>query len=150
MYPAEKWPLETKASIQAAAEDTFDLLRLLAPSVTDLDEQKTRLVDNIFTLAAEVSQLLRRQRACWYVRFPHGSPSQNSLLLFDVNSMRCADVPDGEDDEGAAQSNCEKAVTFVIAPSLVKSGNHDGDQYESERYVEKAEVSCSDIQSSGT
>lgn len=110
---------------------------------------KHRLRDNILLPAIELSQTLRRQRACWYVRFPHlmmaetVPPSEfTKPYLFQPSQMK--DVDSLREDEGGnhGSESCLKVIKIVISSGLYKSGNHDGEQYDTEYPVAKAEVSC--------
>lgn len=70
------------------------------------------------------------------------SVSQNEYTepyLFRPDEMEDVDCPSEEEDDA---SGCLKAVEIVISPSLYKSGNQDGEQYDVEYPILKAEVSC--------
>lgn len=161
MYPASRWPAETVTTIDSKVQATLGPILSLGPSAaagTVLAEFSQRLVANVFVPAVELSQVLRRQRACWYVRFLHvmtanvlPSNAYTVPYIFNRDLMRDVDADEDGDDEfmpGAGVGGGSvrlKAVDIVISPGLFKSGNHDGMQYDSEYPVEKAEVSCTEI-----
>lgn len=145
-FAPPRWPQDTDAAFQQTIEKIISVIKPLASASVDLADLERRLQENVFVPAVELSQRLRRQRACWYVRFPHimvaSSLPQNEYTepyIFRPDEMKDVDSPSDDEDD---TSGCLKAVDIVITPSLYKSGNHDGEQYDVEYPVLKAEVSC--------
>jgi hypothetical protein len=89
------------------------------------------LYDRLYELCQEaisLSQILRQQRAQWHVCHP------SDIKLANFKSWV-------EDTEGATLGPAA-VVEFYISPALVKSGNIDGERYDTESCIEPAEVSC--------
>lgn len=127
----------------------------MALPTADLSELEHSLCENVFVPAVELSQVLRRQRAHWYSRFPHITSANIPLAEeyieaypFQPDQMRDVDSPEEDEDE-CRQDPCFKAVEIIIRPGLFKCGNNDGEQYEVESVVEKAQVSCTKIMYEG-
>ena len=90
--------------------------------------------------AVQLSQTLRCQRACWSVRSvgPRQPSPVQSPMFFDESIMEDMDgISDIEDNEGHAPV---KIVDIIITPALFKRGNTDGEQFENETCIEKAQV----------
>jgi hypothetical protein len=100
----------------------------------------------IYNEAVRFSQFLRRQRACWSIRFPQRQvvPATGAEglieapLRFDPASMK----DEWWEDEGVdAETLRQKYVELVITPVLYKRGNLDGDHFDIECPAERAWVS---------
>ncbi|KAF2815179.1 uncharacterized protein BDZ99DRAFT_549751 [Mytilinidion resinicola] len=95
----------------------------------------------IFEDAIWLSQLLRRQRALWYVRFPRPIPRTDTtlpgLLLFDPATMTDEWSEDTEQD---LQLLRQRYVEIVVSPALFKRGNVDGERYDVEYAAVPASV----------
>ena len=80
----------------------------------------------IFLRGVEFSRLMRRQRACWSVRFPFAiallvaGGDVAPMLWFDPDAMV---DESGEDEEIPKDVLRRKMVEIVVCPSLVKRGN---------------------------
>ena len=93
-------------------------------------------LQNIFLDAIRMAQVLRRQRACWSIRFP---VSGSGFLLFDSSSMRDSSRVDY--DELQYQVNPKSQyVGLVISPALWKRGDEHGEHFEVDNVVSKAVV----------
>jgi hypothetical protein len=118
-------------------------------------EMKIELEESIFNIfhsAVQFSQLIRRQRACWYVRGPAAAVHFDGQtqregphdILFDKTCMR----DDDDVDEGYGQDSEEKArkvVELVICPGLFKRGNADGERFDTESCIVQQLVLCRNI-----
>ncbi|KPM39249.1 hypothetical protein AK830_g7312 [Neonectria ditissima] len=152
VHPPSRWSQsqDTMNFIEDQVDLTLSIIRPLG-SHPDDSEQRKKLMDNIFIPAIEFSQFLRRQRACWSVRFPNLAPtsavppSESVAHLFDRATMEDRDSLADDDLEDASSDQCLKSVEIVVTPVLFKSGNHDGIKYDVVSPVRKAEVSCAEI-----
>jgi len=90
----------------------------------------------IFLDAIKVAQFLRRQRACWSVRFPITS---SDALFFDPVSMKDDSSDDDDEDQYPFQSR-QQYVELVVTPGLWKRGDEHGEHFEVENPVYKATV----------
>ncbi|RSL54236.1 hypothetical protein CEP54_009997 [Fusarium duplospermum] len=140
----------TIEALNDAVRKTLELIRPMASPKASLYELEGTLCEDIFVPAVELSQVLRRQRAHWYLRFPHMTAANVPLgdeyveaCSFQPDQMTDVDSPEDEDEPG--QNHYLKAVDIIILPGLYKCGNNDGEQYEIESVVEKAQVSCTCI-----
>ncbi|KAJ4203210.1 hypothetical protein NW767_005321 [Fusarium falciforme] len=131
-------------------QTTLEVIRPLRSPTADMDELERTLLENVFVPAVELSQVLRRQRAYWYVQFPRVMAAKGLLsdehtrpYIFKPDQM--ADI-DSSDEEADARGQCLKSVDIIILPGLYKCGDNDGERYEIESVVEKAQVSCEDIE----
>jgi hypothetical protein len=84
----------------------------------------------------DLSQLLRRQRAYWFVTYENET-NADQLGKFDTEIMTDIDTDDIEEDRWAAEggkpnrpSAQPKKVRFKIFPGLFKRGNADGLHYD--------------------
>lgn len=119
-----------------------DIMDLMAPwgDPKAISENYDALVA-IFVDATKLAQFLRRQRACWSVRFPTtpggtSDPAYNSLR-FDSSCMK--DDTLDEEDEHRLQGR-QHYVELVVTPGLGKRGDEHGEHFESENCVSKASV----------
>ncbi|KAF2200938.1 hypothetical protein GQ43DRAFT_432074 [Delitschia confertaspora ATCC 74209] len=137
-------PTMSTAQITAAAQDVLSLVSVWAPS----DRHKDLLdsLIGIFTEAILLSQLLRRQRALWYVRFPRRAvqliqgmeqPGPQGHLMFDPDAMKDEWCEDEGQDSGFLR---RQYVEVVVGPGLWKRGNGDGEMYHVESCAVKASV----------
>ncbi|KAF5013316.1 hypothetical protein FDECE_666 [Fusarium decemcellulare] len=154
VFPLQNWQQDTDDSITKVMQVTMEVIKPLASSNVPLPELEKTLRQNIFEPAIELSQLLRRQRACWYVRFPHimagnqlPENDYTAPYIFQPDKMKDIDglEEDEDDNAGSGSGHCLKAIDIVILPGLYKSGNHDGKKYDIEYLLLKAEVSCTEI-----
>jgi hypothetical protein len=146
---------------------TDRIMNLFGPWVPSDRHEDMRIgLENIFETAVRFSQLLRRQRACWSVCFPHTrmaanavagqtqrtmnetlpSPAPTDACRYDPLTMEDIDE-DGMDHEEDAfhhsrQVNVAKQVQLLITPALFKRGNADGDKYEVQACLVKSIVKC--------
>lgn len=97
---------------------------------------------NILNKAVRLSQLMRRQRACWSVRHPADLALSQSarMMLFDHVYME--DKDDDEEEMADEGSQPPKPVKIVIFPGLHKQGNADGDHFDVESCVARSLVRC--------
>ncbi len=114
-------------------------------------EQQAQAANDLKTCfmdAIALSQLLRRQRACWYVRFPASTTraSEDMMLqgnrgsipvFFDPTTMR-----DVNADYMDPEYKHRKVLELLVSPGLFKRGDSDGDHFEEETCREPAEVTC--------
>jgi hypothetical protein len=107
-----------------------------------IPETEAELVDSlceIFAEAVRLSQFLRRQRACWTVRFPAtplvpestAKDPQRTSLVFDPESMIFKDDYFDDDEIDPEQLRGAK-IELVITPALYKRGNVDGENFDVE------------------
>jgi hypothetical protein len=110
-------------------------------------DRHLELEDNliaIFADAVKLSQLLRRQRALWYVRFPRPGGMWRDVkqignvpLMFDPSSM----ADEWSDNMGTDPVFLrQQYVEMVVSPALFKRGNVDGERYDVECPVVAASV----------
>ncbi|KAM6516432.1 hypothetical protein FALCPG4_014616 [Fusarium falciforme] len=144
------WTQDTSETLNNIMQTTLEVIRPLGSPTADMVELERTLLENVFIPAVELSQVLRRQRAYWYVQFPHIKAAKNLLsdermqpYIFKPDQM--ADI-DSSDEEADARGQCLKSVDIIILPGLYKCGDNDGEQYEIKSVVEKAQVSCKDIE----
>ena len=100
----------------------------------------------IVTSTIHFPQLLRRQRACWYVCYPACPRVLNNNkhgVLFDAKSMEDADNDDDdygeEDDKG---EDYGKLVEVVGSPSLIKRSDVEGKNFDEQMCISRAIVGC--------
>ncbi|GAP91959.2 hypothetical protein SAMD00023353_5700570 [Rosellinia necatrix] len=134
---AQKYPDIPSEALEFMFEGAQDVLDFVNSDVNG-EEATHKLFEHVFKPALELSKLLRRQRASWCVRFPQSNIGED--CLFDPNSMR--DKNEDEDEARANNVYTHVWVDMVISPGLFKRGTIDGDRYDVEIVVEKAEVSC--------
>jgi hypothetical protein len=123
---------------------------LWAPS--DTHQELGQNIFNILANAIQFSQLLRRQRACWYVRGPtargrfdgDSTPQNSSQVFFDRTFMRDDDVDECDDLE--VEGKARKSVELIICPGLFKRGNADGERFDTESCIVPQLVKCHDSQ----
>ncbi|KAJ3547507.1 hypothetical protein NM208_g1481 [Fusarium decemcellulare] len=152
IFPLQNWQQDTDDAITKVMQVTMEVIRPLVSSNVPLPELEKTLRQNIYEPAIELSQLLRRQRACWYVRFPHimagnqlPENDYTAPYIFQPDTMKDIDGLEEDEDDNAGSGHCLKAIDIVILPGLYKSGNHDGKKYDIEYLLLKAEVSCTEI-----
>ncbi|KAI1804475.1 hypothetical protein F4811DRAFT_277551 [Daldinia bambusicola] len=137
------------------AENAAAVMKVISPLGHEHDTTQ-RLIENVYKPALELSRLLRRQRASWSVRFPatrqQPVPGSNAAAMptalraiFDDSIMKDMDLD--EEETPSSDQYCHKYVEIIVGPALLKSGNIDGEQYDMENVMEKAEVSCAPAQS---
>ena len=114
-------------------------------------ENRKALEDDLLEIlfgAVKFAQLLRRQRACWSVRY-FGHVIQRSWKLkysqnpmfFDEATMY--DKDEDEDSDGKkVQLPFKRIVEIVVSLGLFKRGNTDGERFEYDSCMEKSEVKC--------
>ena len=98
----------------------------------------------IFVRAIQFSELLRKQRACWEVRFPQRQIRPNSTsdypqyyaLMFDPSMKDELGDDEGQDPEWLKK----QYVEIVVSPTLFKRGNLDGERFDKEYPAAKALV----------
>ncbi|KAF8417551.1 hypothetical protein EV426DRAFT_645740 [Tirmania nivea] len=89
----------------------------------------------ILQAAFDLSLQLRKQRAWWFVKLP---PVTDGVIKFDPATMEDIDKKNEDDDE----MQIGKTVALVFFPGLYKCGDADGDNYNSEICIVKAQVKC--------
>lgn len=117
------------------------VVRPLSPR--DRRAQLEEDLDAILLQAVKLSQTLRCQRASWSIRHPlpaqaalRGSPVfLNPSVMEDKNK-------DDDSDNDEAPRQYRKIVKIVMSPALFKRGNTDGEQFDVEACVQRAEVVC--------
>jgi len=114
--------------------ETF-VMRLMAPWAAFDDT--LRNLSNILKDAVKFSHRLRRQRPCWSVRFPEEIAKGNITLFYDPDTML---DPKIDDTKGGLAEVRNLPVQFVVCPQLLKRGTLEGDQFNRESIVKKAEV----------
>lgn len=134
----------TEESVQRQYSEIIEVLGPWAPQHT-----KRELMDSLGPIVASTihfSQLLRRQRAYWYVCYPaHPRVLNNNIhgVLFDAKSMEDAD--DGDNDYGEEDDKGEgygKLVEVVGSPSLIKRGDVEGKHFDEQMCTSRAIVGC--------
>jgi len=108
-------------------------------ALTDLDDEK---LSDILSDAIRLSQLLRLQRSCWSIKFPDvpvTDPDVSEIRArpYEPHTMSAQDFDDYRDDLKAPS---KVPVEFVIFPMLYKRGTIEGEQFELDSLVKKAEV----------
>ncbi|KAH6895962.1 hypothetical protein B0T10DRAFT_587564 [Thelonectria olida] len=140
VYTPIQWPQDTINLVDDRVDFALSAILPLT-SQPGNGEQRQKLIDNIFFPALSFSQLLRRQCACWSVRFPDLAASNR----FEPSTMVDVDNQPEDDVEGATADQCSKSVKIVVTPALFKSGNQDGLRYDMGGPVQEAEVSCAEF-----
>jgi hypothetical protein len=114
-------------------------LREDGPTLEDLE-------DNLYIIyleAVDFSQLLRRQRASWSVKFPKRVPiikddvEKYGDLSVDPSSM--AGVLEYDEDRDPEEL-LHQFVELVVTPALSKRGTAGGNQFDAEYIVTKASI----------
>ncbi|KAK7398437.1 hypothetical protein QQX98_012188 [Neonectria punicea] len=125
VYPQTRWSQDTMNTIEDKADFALSVIRPLA-SHPDDGELRQKLLINIFIPAVEFSQFLRRQRACWSVRFPSLTPanalprSEPVANLFDRTTMEDRDSLAEDDLEDASTDHCLNLKFDTIIRSLIQ------------------------------
>ena len=116
--------------------------------VTKEDKRKVEdFLWEVIVKAVTLSQNLRCQRAHWSVRHPGDinqrvqSELSDGLVFFDQATMEDR-YGDEDSDKEDSQVRNGKLVEIFVTPSLFKSGNSDGEQYDVESCVQRSEVKC--------
>ncbi|KAJ8123971.1 hypothetical protein ONZ43_g199 [Nemania bipapillata] len=143
----KKYPGISEETIHLMEERARRALRpiISALSRADRDHAKQKLIENVYKPALELSQLMRRQRAVWSVRFLYGglqSRDERNTTLFNERFMNDTEDLEDEDEPKSRDVRWVKRVDIVVTPLLYKSGTIDGKQYDVESVVERAEVFC--------
>jgi len=64
-------------------------------------------------------------------------------LLYDEGTMIDLGGDEDEDENGQpVREQCTKIVGIVVAPALFKRGNSDGERFDYESCIKRAEVKC--------
>lgn len=103
------------------------------------DPKQSKYIGPIVASTIHFSQLLRRQRAYWYVCYPARPGVLNNNIhgvLFDAKSMEDAD---DDDDKG---EDYGKLVEVVGSPSLIKRGDVEGGHFDEQMCISRAIVGC--------
>ncbi|KAF8415363.1 hypothetical protein EV426DRAFT_630027 [Tirmania nivea] len=87
----------------------------------------------IMLLAMQLALMLRKQRACWSVKFPPPSATYDPQCMSDIGA-------EDEDDENREKKGMERQVLLWIFPGLYKQGNADGEHYDRESCIVKSTV----------
>ncbi|KAL8668799.1 MAG: hypothetical protein Q9168_006580 [Polycauliona sp. 1 TL-2023] len=91
--------------------------------------------------AVSLAKTLRCQRAQWSVRHVIIASATDTDILFDGETME--DKHGEEDSDGEEIPTADgKRVEIVVSPGLFKRGNTDGECFEYESCIERAEVKC--------
>lgn len=150
-FHSRPWAQDSTETLDDAVRKTLEVIMPMAFPAADLSELEHILCENVFVPAVELSQVLRRQRADWYSRFPHIEATtvplgDEYIQAYPFQPDQMTDVDSLEEDEDEPRQNHRfKAVDIIILPGLYKCGNNDGEQYEINSMVEKAQVSCTEI-----
>lgn len=126
------------------------LIMGLVRSWTDHEKHEVLEQDMIQILesALTLSMLLRHQKASWALRFPQGMSrplSHSGPVTLDPCQMKDLNGPDDEDKVDMSNGQCPKSVDIFVTPGLYKQGNMDGEKYDIESVVLKAEVLCFEV-----
>ncbi|KAF4419187.1 hypothetical protein FACUT_11542 [Fusarium acutatum] len=140
-FPSYEWTKDAYHDLKQILEVVFMVLRPLASPTANQEELASLLLEGVFIEAIKLSQMMRRQRAYWYLSFPETEQRSDSQLVFRGEEMAEDGHDDGEDDEGQRE-DYERDIDMVILPGLHKKGNHDGLHYDVEHVAIKAEVLC--------
>ncbi|KAJ8131337.1 hypothetical protein O1611_g2289 [Lasiodiplodia mahajangana] len=135
---------ETTRLVEESARHALQPILSALPRA-DREPAKQKLIENVYKPALELSQLLRRQRALWSVRFPYAnyqSRNGTNTAVFNEVFMKDTEDQEDEDESGRHDARTLKWVDIVVTPLLYKSGTIDGKQYDVENVVERAEVFC--------
>lgn len=129
--------------MEARVTDCCDhIMGLIAPWVVKRDRRalEEELLAILFS-AVSLSKTLRCQRALWSVRQVGESASRDKPILFDEEIMEDKHADENSDGEDIPTAN-GRHVEIVVSPGLFKRGNTDGEQFEFESCIERAEVKC--------
>ncbi|RTE79731.1 hypothetical protein BHE90_005753 [Fusarium euwallaceae] len=148
--PSRSPTQDTMETLDEIMQSTLELIRPLGSQTADMAELQRTLFNNVFIPAVELSRVLRRQRAYWFVWFPEVTAAKDLVSdeqppVYPFKPRDMADF-DSADEEADARGQCLKSVDIIILPGLYKCGDNDGEQYETDFVVEKAQVSCGEIQ----
>lgn len=138
--------------VHAYLEDQANLImELVGPWIDSkeddvLGNDMVQILENALTL----SLLLRHQKASWALRFPEGmsrSLSHPGPVTLDPRQMKDLNGPDDEDEDEDEKSDvqCHNLVEIFVTPGLYKQGNMDGEKYETDYVVLRAEVICAEV-----
>lgn len=125
--------------ITECSQRILTVVRPLAPQdkMARLEED----LEGILLQAVKLSQTLRCQRASWSIRHPmspqaasHGSP-----VLLDPSVMEDKHGDDDSDGD-EARPQYRRIVEIIMTPALFKRGNTDGEQFDVEACVQRAQV----------
>lgn len=116
----------------------------LAPK--DREEQLTNDLFGILKQAVALSQTLRCQRAAWSVRHivPPGQSLTPGPVFFKDRIMEDMDGGSYDSEDGESQPR-PKIVDVVVSPALFKRGNTDGERFDVETCIEKAQVKAHEV-----
>ncbi|KAF2624865.1 hypothetical protein BU25DRAFT_460707 [Macroventuria anomochaeta] len=131
----EKPTDQVRAAVANAVSEVLEVVTVWhkTGAAEDLEADKNEL-HRIFIDAVQFSQLLRRQRALWSIRFP-SRPEAGSLRF---NPMFMFDPRDEDEDDMEELRKCY--VELIATPILYKRGTMNGEWFESEEAVRLAEI----------
>ncbi|RDI80094.1 hypothetical protein Vi05172_g9926 [Venturia inaequalis] len=141
---------QSKATQEHLRNMVKDVMSVVAPWTNhpcEGGQTLDNLSDQLFMTyldAVNFSQLLRRQRACWSVKFPKRVPAALEDGVADFGNLRVdpgsmAGVLD-EDEDRDPEKLGRQFVEIVVTPALWKRGNMAGEQFETEHTFVKAVV----------
>lgn len=102
-----------------------------------IDQSANEDLFGILTEAVRISQSLRRQRACWFVRFPFpgyrqvGKEYETCPIVFEPSFMQ---AEYGRDDSSPPPTPGLN-VEFVLTPSVWKRGDDKGANFEKNEMI---------------
>ncbi|MCJ1467732.1 hypothetical protein MMC07_006357 [Pseudocyphellaria aurata] len=127
--------------MESQVTDCSRVIMRLIGSWVNLDTRETlkKGLLGILLQAVDFSKVLRCQRASWSVR--HVDLTSDAGMVFNEAIMdnRHGDDDSGDDD---SMSRYQKLVEIVVSPGLFKRGNTDGERFEVESCLARAEVRC--------
>lgn len=137
--------------IRRAVRKVMERIGVFAPKQSHAELEHG--LHNIFVSGMKFSKLLRRQRACWRVtgaretvRGCLGQPGYaTQTVAFDSAVMEDNDPVDedeAEDGHGKERPSISKEVEVFITPGLFKSGDADGENYDTETCITPILVQC--------
>jgi len=110
----------------------LEMISTWAKPTEDLQKIEANL-KGIIQKAIDMALVLRKQRACWSIKFPPPP------AIFDDKIMEDIDGDDeGDGDEG--EMVIDRGVALFIFPGLYKRGNADGEHYDIESCLVKTKV----------
>lgn len=123
----------------------MELMEPWAAPITGDSRDDFENLSDILKEAVEVSNYIRSQRPCWSVRFPRTYiPTAAEIAAkktiwhpYDPYTMRDRQFDDFKGDWGKLR---KYFVEFVVSPGLYKRGSLEGDHFDTESIVKKAEV----------
>ena len=125
--------------VTECSQKILAVVRPLAPK--DKRAQLEEDLEAILLQAVQLSQTLRCQRASWSIRHPVPPQAASRGLPVLLNPLVMEDKHGDDDSDSDEKSpQYQRVVQIIMSPALFKRGNTDGEQFDVEACVQRAEV----------